>query len=266
MLKYNDEINLHKRFDLTGRIAFVSGSARGIGRAIAIGLAEYGATVAVHGHRESDPLRTSLGAVRKLSPSSISVCGDLSRKEAPAEILAQIKAALGRLPDIIVANASLQEKKKWTDFTADDMHAHIQVNFNSTLALMQGCFESMKARNWGRLVTIGSVQEFRPHPEMAVYAASKSAQENLVRNLARQVAQFGITVNNIAPGVFFTDRNKDALGNPEYAERVTACIPSHTYGEPADAAGAALLLCSDAGRYITGANLVVDGGLRLPGQ
>ena len=101
--------------------------------------------------------------------------------------------------------------------------------------------------------------------DMAVYAASKSAQENLVRNVARQVAAYGITVNNLAPGVFATDRNEEALSNPEYAKRVTDCIPARTYAEPSDAAGAALLLCSDAGRYITGANLVVDGGLRLPG-
>lgn len=266
MLEPNDDINLHKRFDLSGRLAFVSGSARGIGRAIALGLAEYGAEVVVHGHKDSAPLQSALQAARGLSPKSEAVFGDLTRPEAPAEILAQIKARFGRLPDIIVANASMQEKKDWQDFTAADAQAHLQVNFTATLALAQGCAESMKAQNWGRILTIGSVQEFRPHPQMAIYAATKSAQENLVRNLARQLAQFGITVNNLAPGVFFTDRNKEALGNPEYAKRVTDCIPSHTYGEPADAAGAALLLCSDAGRYITGANLVVDGGLRLPGQ
>lgn len=266
MITPNDNVNLHERFNVSGHIAFVSGSARGIGRAIAIALAEYGATVVVHGSRQSQSLTSALEAVRKYSPKSIAIAEDLSDKNAAENILTKIKNQLGSLPDIVVANASLQAKKAWTEFTSEDMHEHIQVNFNATLALMQGCFESMKAKQWGRIVTIGSVQELRPHPEMPIYAASKSAQENLVRNIARQIAKFGITVNNIAPGVFYTDRNQEALGNPEYAQKVTAAIPSHTYAEPADIAGSALLLCSDAGKYITGATIVVDGGLCLPGQ
>ena len=265
MLTPNDNINLNQRFNITGKIALVTGSARGIGRAIAIALAEYGATVVVHGVKESQPLQTALEAVRKHSPKSIAITGDLSEPSVPADMLSKIEQQLGALPDIIVANASIQYRTKWFEIPLEQATKQMQVNLNSTLALMQGCYETMKAKHWGRIVTIGSVQEFRPHPDMAIYAASKSAQENLVRNVARQVAQYGITVNNIAPGVFYTDRNEDALGNPEYAKKVTDCIPSHTYAEPADAAGAAVLLCSDAGKYITGANIVIDGGLRLPG-
>ena len=264
MIKPNDNINLHSKFDLTGHRAFVTGSARGIGRAIAIALAEFGAQVIVHGVKPSQPLESALEAVAKLSPQSFSVTGDLSDPSAPQKILKEIKART-QLPDIIVANASLQYRTKWNEINAEEADKQMQVNFHSTLALIQGCYEVMKESHWGRIVTIGSVQEFRPHPDMAIYAASKSAQENLVRNLARQVACEGITVNNIAPGVFATDRNEDALSNPIYAKRVTDCIPSHTYAEPADATGAALLLCSDAGRYITGSTIVIDGGLRLPG-
>ena len=100
---------------------------------------------------------------------------------------------------------------------------------------------------------------------MIAYAASKGALENMVRNISRQVAADGITVNNLCPGVFLTDRNKDALTNPQYSELVKAAIPMHDYAMPEDAAGAALLLASDAGRYITGSTIVVDGGLSLPG-
>ncbi len=263
-MEYSDDIKLHERFCLKGHRAFITGSARGIGRAIALGLAEYGAQVIVHGVRESEKLSTALESVRKLSPSSFAVTGDLSDPEAPAKIAEQIKAK-SELPDIFVANASMQFRTPWSQIPLSESLTQMQVNFHSTLLLAQLFYPVMKAQKWGRIVTIGSVQEFRPHPEMAVYAASKSAQENLVRNIGRQVACEGITVNNIAPGVFATDRNDEALSNPVYAKRVTDCIPSHTYAEPADAAGAALLLCSDAGRYITGANIVVDGGLRLPG-
>ena len=263
-MKYDDDINLGKKFDLRGRRAIVTGSARGIGRAIALGLAEYGAQVAVHGVSQSAPLESALAAVKKLSPSSFSVTGDLSDAESPEKIAEQIKRQCP-LPDILVLNASVQYRTKWLEISPAEALKQMQVNFNASLALMQICFPLMKEQRWGRILTIGSVQEFRPHPDMAVYAASKSAQENLVRNVARQVAAYGITVNNLAPGVFATDRNEEALSNPEYAKRVTDCIPARTYAEPSDAAGAALLLCSDAGRYITGANLVVDGGLRLPG-
>ena len=140
-----------------------------------------------------------------------------------------------------------------------------QVNFNATFQMFQMAYPHMKARGWGRLIVVGSVQEQRPHPLMAVYAASKSAQENLVRGVARQVASEGITVNNISPGVFYTDRNRECLADPVYGPKVTAAIPMHDYARPEDAAGAALLLASDAGRYITGATIAVDGGLSLPG-
>lgn len=100
---------------------------------------------------------------------------------------------------------------------------------------------------------------------MCVYAASKGALDNLVRNIARQVAAEGITVNNLCPGVFLTDRNRDALMSREYAKQVLDTIPMHDYAMPEDAAGAALLLASDAGRYITGSTILIDGGLSLPG-
>lgn len=263
-MDYDDNINLLKRFDLTGHRALVTGSARGIGRAIARGLAEFGAQVIVHGVSNSAALESSLESVRSVSPSSFSVTGNLLDAETPKRIAAQISERC-RLPDILVANASLQNPKPWREISLEDSLEHMQVNFHSTLALIQLFEPIMKEQAWGRILAIGSVQQFRPHPNMAVYAASKSAQENLVRNLARQLAADGITVNNISPGVFATDRNAEALSNPVYSKRIAQCVASHTFAEPADAAGAALLLCSQAGRYITGADIVIDGGLRLPG-
>ena len=201
---------LKEKFDLTGKIALVTGSTRGIGKAIGDALEEYGAKVVRHNTK-----------VCELSdPSAIDAFFDKLEAE-------------GSLPD--------------------------------TLRMFQRCYPKMKAQGWGRLIVVGSVNERRPHPDMCVYAATKSAQENLVRGIARQVAREGITVNNLCPGVFATDRNKEALGNPVYAEKVMNAIPMHDYARPEDAAGAALLLASDAGRYITGATIMIDGGLSLPG-
>jgi len=252
---------LKEKFDLTGKTALVTGSARGIGRAIAAGFAEYGARVIVHGVKPSAPLEESLAAVRAFSPESFAVTGDLADPAQVEGIFAQISVPI----DILVANASRQMNCAWSAFDAEEAHREMEINFHATLRMFQLVYPHMKARGWGRLITVGSVQERRPHPAMIAYAASKGAQENMVRNIARQVACEGITVNNLCPGVFATDRNAEALGNPVYAEKVKNAIPMHDYARPEDAAGAALLLASDAGRYITGSTLLMDGGLSLPG-
>jgi len=249
---------IREKFNLTGKTALVTGSARGIGRAIALGLAEFGAHVIVHGSRESAPLDEALALVRAFDSKAEKCVGDLSDP-------AQVEALPLADADIIVANASIQERFKWHEFPMDEAHKEAQVNYIATLRMFQKAYPHMKAQGWGRMIVVGSVQERRPHPDMIGYSATKGAQENLVRNIARQVAAEGITVNNISPGVFYTDRNKEVLADPVYGKKVTDAIPMHDYAVPEDAAGAAVLLASNAGRYITGATIMVDGGLALPG-
>ena len=233
---------IKEKFDLTGRIALVTGSTRGIGKAIGDALEEYGAKVIRHNSK---------------------VC-DLSDPAAIEAFFAKLRAE-NSMPDILVANASIQQKTPWTEFPMDEARKEIQVNFLATLRMFQLCYPKMKAQKWGRLIAVGSVNERRPHPDMCVYAATKSAQENLIRGIGRQVASEGITVNNLCPGVFYTDRNRECLADPVYGPKVTAAIPMHDYAMPEDAAGAAVLLASDAGRYITGATILIDGGLSIPG-
>ena len=233
---------LKEKFSLEGKVALVTGSTRGIGKAIGDAFEEYGAKVIRHNTKVCD----------LADPAAIDAWFDSLERE-------------GTLPDILVANASIQAKIPWSEFPLDEAQKEMQVNFFATLRMFQRCYPKMKAQKWGRLIVVGSVNELRPHPEMCVYAASKSAQENLVRGIGRQIAAEGITVNNISPGVFYTDRNKECLADPVYGPKVTAAIPMHDYAMPEDAAGAALLLASDAGRYITGATIRVDGALCLPG-
>ena len=229
---------LKEKFDLTGKTALVTGSTRGIGKAIGDALEEFGAKVIRHNTKVCD--LADAAAIEKWFPT---------------------------LPplDIVVCNASVQERFKWNEFPMDEARREAQVNYLATLRMFQLAYPHMKARGWGRMIVVGSVQERRPHPDMIGYAATKGAQENLVRNIARQVAKEGITVNNICPGVFYTDRNKEVLADPVYGKKVTDAIPMHDYAMPEDAAGAAVLLASDAGRYITGATIMVDGGLSMPG-
>lgn len=230
------------KFSLAGRTALVTGSSRGIGKAIGDAFEEFGAKVIRHDSKVCD----------LSDPVAIDAWFDtLERGDS--------------MPDILVANASIQAKIPWTEFPMDEARKEVQVNFLATLRMFQRCHPHMKAQGWGRLIVVGSVNERRPHPDMCIYAATKAAQENLVRNIARQVAAEGITVNNLCPGVFFTDRNKECLADPLYGKKVTDAIPMHDYAMPEDAAGAAVLLASDAGRYITGATILIDGGLSLPG-
>ena len=233
---------LEERLSLIGRSALVTGSTRGIGKAIGDAFEEYDAKVIRHNSK---------------------VC-DLSDPAAIEAFFDRLEAE-GALPDILVANASIQEKIPWTEFPMDEARKEMQVNFFATLRMFQRCYPKMKAQKWGRLIVVGSVNERRPHPDMCVYAASKAAQENLVRGIARQVAAEGVTVNNLCPGVFYTDRNKECLADPVYGPKVKNAIPMHDYAMPEDAVGAAVLLASDAGRYITGATIMVDGRLCLPG-
>lgn len=254
--------SMKEMFSLAGRRALVTGSARGIGRAIARALAECGATVAVHGVKASDALDSSLADVRAFSPASAAVTGDLGEPGIAPKLIAAATAAIGA-PDIVIANASVQFRRPWLDIPAEEALLQMQVNFHATFQLFQSAYPAMRAQRWGRLISVGSVQELRPHTEMPIYAASKAALENLVRNLAKQCGADNVTVNNLCPGVFATDRNAEALGNPVYAEKVLNGIPLHDYALPEDAAGAAVLLCSTAGRYITGTTLRVDGGMAV---
>ncbi|MCR5750876.1 MAG: SDR family oxidoreductase [Kiritimatiellae bacterium] len=250
-------MQLKDRFGLAGKTALVTGSSRGIGRGIALGLAEYGAHLVLHGSRESDALREAECLVGEFDPAVETWIADLGDSRAAGTMPMGI--------DVLVANVSIQERMAWHEFDINEARHEMEVNWLSTLRLFQIAYPHMKENGWGRFIVVGSVQERRPHPMMVAYAGTKGALENMVRNIARQVASEGITVNNLCPGVFATDRNKDALDNPEYAKKVLDAIPMHRAADPSDAAGAAVLLASDAGRYITGSTIMIDGGLSLPG-
>lgn len=241
-------------FDLNGKRALVTGSTQGIGFAIAKALSEHGAKVFVHGGTSYEKCEN---AAKKIS-GSVPVCVDLSDTKATKMLYEKTGDV-----DILVLNASIQYRTPWDEIGTEEFSSQVQVNLKSVLDAMQIYSESMKKNRWGRIVVVGSVQQHKPHKDMAIYAATKCAIMSLVENIGKQLAPFGVTVNNLNPGVIATPRNDKALSDDEYRKKVLEGIPMGYAGEPEDMTAAALLLCSDEGRYITGSEINVDGGMRL---
>lgn len=243
---------------LEGKRALVTGASRGIGSAIALELARSGADVVVHYVSNAACAQEIADRITAMGRHAQIVQADLSDPHGCEGIIEKSGTV-----DILVLNASVQYRKKWEEITDEEFDTQINCNLRASLKLIQQAVPAMRLKHWGRIVTIGSVQEAKPHPDMLVYSASKAAQTLMAKSLAAQLAKDGITVNNVAPGVIYTDRNKEALADEAYARIVTDSIPVGFYGEKEDCAYIVRLLCSDEGRYITGQSYFVDGGKSL---
>ena len=239
------------------KTALITGSSRGIGKAIALRLAKEGYKIIVHGASESPKLKETADIITNSGGVCETVISDLTDLSKTKELCEKIK---DKNIDVLVLNASIQYRTLWQNITPEECMEQINCNFISGMMLIQAASDNMIKNKWGRIITIGSVQEAKPHPDMLVYSATKAAQTNMMTSLSLQLAKNGITVNNVAPGVIYTDRNSEVLSNLDYAKKVTDSIPVGFLGEPEDCAGIVSLLCSGEGRYITGQNIFVDGG------
>ncbi len=253
-------------FNLTGRIALVTGARRGIGRAIAVALAGQGAAVAIHhagaDAQEHDDAAVVLAEITAAGGTAKVFVADLTPAGAGTALAARVSAELGPV-DILILNASIELVEEYTDITTEHFDRQMAINMRAPLELLQALVPPMKTRGWGRIVGIGSIQQMRPARDMLVYAGTKAAQLNWIANLARQVSGSGVTANNLAPGAIWTARNDARMSDPEHRAAMEARIPVGRLGRADDLVGAALLFCSDAGQYINGANLFVDGGLSV---
>ena len=251
--------NTLDRFRLTDRTALVTGARREIGRAIALALAGAGARLAIHHAgtaEEKGDADTVVREIEKAGGVARAFSEDFALDDAGHRLAAAVTA--WSPVDILVLNASIELPETYQTITRERFDRQISVNLRSPLELLQDLVPAMGARGWGRVVAIGSVQQVRPHPQMMVYAGTKAAQLNWMWNLARQFGGRGVTVNNLAPGAILTARNRAQMATE--GEALVLRIPTGRLGRPDDLAGAALLLCSDAGAYINGVNLYVDGG------
>jgi NAD(P)-dependent dehydrogenase (short-subunit alcohol dehydrogenase family) len=252
-------------FDLTGRIALVTGARREIGRAIALGLAAQGARLAIHHAgtaEEQGDAEAVVGEIREGGREAEAFAMDFAADDAGRLLADAVAARLGPI-DILVLNASMEIPEDFAAVDRQHFDRQVAVNLRSGFELLQAVVPAMAARGWGRVLAIGSVQQERPHPRMMVYAGTKAAQHNWMVNLARQFGDRGVTANTLAPGAILTARNRAQMAVEGAA--IMQRTPAGRLGRPDDLVGAALLLCSDAGSYINGANLHVDGGRHVAG-
>ena len=216
--------------------------------------------MAVHHLGTEEETADADAVVQSIGADACAFAGDFAKAGAGARLAAAVIERFGAV-DILVLNASIELIEDFSVVSPENFERQIAVNLRSTLELLQALVPPMAKRGWGRVVTIGSVQQELPHPGMFVYAGTKAMQFNWTLNLARQFGGQGVTVNNLAPGAIATARNRVQMQTE--AASIVARIPVGRLGTPDDLVGAALLLCSDAGRYITGANLFVDGGRHI---
>jgi NAD(P)-dependent dehydrogenase (short-subunit alcohol dehydrogenase family) len=258
-------------FSMAGRRALITGASLSIGRSLALGFADHSAAVALHysaaadtAFGQPDAARHALEAVKSRGVDACLVEADLAHAGAGRAIVAKAIDGLGGV-DVLVVCASIQSRTPFLKVTDEEIERQLQINFRATVELLQAALPPMQERGWGRVLTIGSINQVRPDPELAIYAALKSAQYNLCVNLAKQYAPFNVMINNLSPGLVATERNRwrrrDAA---EWAKiQAAATWPIGRAAEPDEMVGAAVLLCSDAASYIAGVDLMVTGGSHL---
>jgi len=242
-------------FRLDDKVALVTGSASGLGAAIAVGLAQAGATVACHGNR-----RAATQTAEEIGAKAEAFQADLSSTTGAEHLFSQVKEKFGRV-DILVNNAGTILRAAAEDVTLEDWQQVLQVNLTSVFQLSQWAARDMIGRGaGGKIVNIASLLSFQGGIRVPAYAASKGGVAQLTKALANEWAPKGIQVNAIAPGYFATT-NTEALQADETRNRqILERIPAARWGQPQDLAGAALYLSSAASDYVTGTVVTVDGG------
>ncbi len=243
-------------FDLSGKVALVTGANAGIGQAIALALAKFGADIAAVGRT---PAEETLGKAKAIGRQAEMILADLSTIEPMKRIVDETVRKLGRL-DILVNNAGIIRRADAVDFTEEDWDAVIDTNLKSAFFLSQAAAKHMITRGSGKIINIASVLTFQGGIRVASYTASKSGIGGLTKLLANEWAAKGVNVNAIAPGYIATRNTAalqaDAMRNQSILDR----IPAGRWGHPDDLGGAAVFLASSASDYVQGHVLAVDGG------
>jgi NAD(P)-dependent dehydrogenase (short-subunit alcohol dehydrogenase family) len=254
--------NRRATFDISGRVALITGAGRGIGLAMAGALAAAGVAVAIQ-DIDLDVAEAEAGKINQNGGRAVALAGDVTELSLAATLVDQTMEKLGGL-HILINNAAVQQTQHWLRDTPEQIERQLRANLVLPILLCQHAAPILSAQKWGRIISIGSIQGKTGNPSMLAYAISKAALENMTKALACDLAEDLVTVNLLCPGWFDTWRNRQEFATPQdKIEKGKQAVPLRRIGEPQDFAGITLLLCSEAGGYITGQTIYIDGGMSV---
>jgi 2-deoxy-D-gluconate 3-dehydrogenase len=255
---------LHSLFSLEGRAALITGASGGIGSALALGFAQAGASVGVHG-RDAERVEATCEAIAAAGGRAVPLLADLSDVTACRDLVAKAHAELGRL-DILVNNAATNRRKPIAEVTEDDYEFVTAADIRSVFFLGQAAHPLMRAQGGGKIINVGSMTIFYALETVSVYGLSKGAVAELTKSMAVEWAKDNIQVNCITPGFIYTPLSKPVWSDPVKSTWLTRRIPMRRPGQPEEMVGLALMLASHASDYITGQNILIDGGFSAGGS
>ena len=246
-------------FDLSDRVAIVTGTSRGLGQAFARALAQAGADLVLTS-RNGVSLKGFAAEIQRLGRRALSLELDVRDHASVERMVASAEDAFGHL-DILVNNAGCNIRKPAIDVTWDDWNQILDTNLRGSFFVAQAVARRMITRRYGRIINIGSVTTVAGYAGLAPYGASRGGIRQLTMSLADDWGKYGITVNCLAPGWFETDQNRVLYQNSEWVSYLSDRIPLKRPGQPSDLDGAIVFLASEESRYVTGQTLLVDGGI-----